>query len=163
MHDEASSDLPKDLLQAISANNATVHQTTYYVKLITALFAAIRARIKERRGQPELKVFDQNTQKPASSSNCGQLPTILKEHKKGEKTRDHIAKAAGFKNREEMERKEKVKAKAPTPVWDAVKDEVVSVSDAASVADEPAEKQIEALGGIEVVISYQLACMCSAS
>jgi hypothetical protein len=109
------------------------------------LSKAIRAKIKERRGNPELKVFDQNTQEPASSSNVRQLAHIGDQPKKGERTEEHVAKSAGFKNAKEMERKEKVKEKAPAPVWEAVKAEVVSVSDAAAIADEPAEKQLEAL------------------
>lgn len=132
-----------ELLQVEQSENADREPMSDDDKL--DLGRAIRSRIKERRGNPELNVFDQNTQEPASSSNSGQLSGIGNDPKKGQETREHVAKASGFKNAKEMERKEKVRDKSPAPVWEAVKSDVVSASDAAAIADEPADKQLQAL------------------
>lgn len=120
------------------------------------LSRAIRARIKERRGNPELKVFDQNTQKPASSSNVQNNPHIGDGPKKGERTDAHVAKASGFKNADEMKRKQKVQEKCPLEIWQSLQDGVVKLADAYAIADEPREKQLQALERVKSGVAKTL-------
>lgn len=87
----------------------------------------------------DLKVFKD------ADSTCGEIPTGSKTPAKEEKRRDRLAKKAGFKSTDEARSTEKVHDKSPKELMSAVDAKIVSVSDAAAIADEPAEKQLEAL------------------
>lgn len=78
-------------------------------------------------------------------STCGQMPTSSKTRTKEEKRRDRLAKKAGFESTDEARRTEKVFDNSPPELMSAVDAQIVSVSDAAAIADEPVEKQLEAL------------------
>lgn len=87
----------------------------------------------------DLKVFKD------TDSTCVQMRTSSKTQSKEEKRRHRLAKKAGFENADEARRTEKVLDKSPKELMSAVDAKIVSVSDAAAIADEPAEKQLEAL------------------
>lgn len=97
-----------------------------------AIAKALKEEMGERRGRP--------SKEAKGAESCTNSPTS-----KGEKTRDVTAKAAGFKNHEEMRLAEIVEKHCPQDVRDAVDDETVSLSDAAKVAHEPHALQEAAL------------------
>lgn len=97
-----------------------------------AIAKAIKAELGDRRGQ----------RTDLTSSQLGQSSDAPK---KGERTDDVAAKAAGFSGKTELHRAEVVEEKCCQDIKDAVDDGTVSLSDAAAIAEEPRDVQEAAI------------------
>lgn len=107
--------------------------------LAKAIELELKARTGERRGNPNLKKNAKTPSKPNSPQMRG-----IATPEKGEETAASVSKQSGFNNDDEYRRAKLVDDNCPQVIKDMIDDKAVSISDAASVAELPAEIQEKA-------------------